>query len=360
MKETGRCSQALAERIYHLDEQVYALSGSSLGRTLIGGKSKAVGILSREIELRPQSALVLDDLALISNMARTIPDSAARKRLLTEYNDILTELKQLETALDAHDIADRKRISLNPFAAGTKKFTTEDRLVICIGRTYGSAGTDIGFKLADDLHINYYDASVFKDVIERLQLRKELQEDENVENSLARLRQLRGIRLFTRNFNRFHGLPTEDALFFNQSQYIEDRSRQEDFVVMGRCADVILRNAGIPHVSIFITAPFEIRARRVMELHKLSYREACRTVHREDRKHARFYRRYTGYEWGNAVHYDLCINSASYGIAESEELIIRVIKARLRDDLAATAEKHEAALAAAALQAEQNQTAEKN
>lgn len=360
MKEISKCSQTLAERIYDLDEQVYTLSGSSLGRTLIGGKNKAVGILSREIELRPQSELVLNDLALISNMARTIPDSAERKRLLTEYNDILTELNRLEAALDAHDIADRKRMSLNPFATGAKKFTTEDRLVICIGRTYGSAGTDIGFKLADNLHINYYDASVFKDVIERLQVRKELQENENVESGLARLHQLRGLRRFTRNFNHFHGLPTEDALFFNQSQYIEERSRQEDFVVMGRCADVVLRNAGIPHVSIFITAPFEIRARRIMELHKLSYREACRTVRREDRKHARFYHRYTGYEWGNAVHYDLCINSASYGIEESEELILRVIKARLRDDLAATAEKHEAALAAAAQQAGQNKAEEEN
>lgn len=356
MEQKQNNCHALAERIYDLDERVYRLSGSTLGRTLIGGREKVVALLERELSLFPDGELIHSDLALIGNMGRTISDPAARKELMTEYNEILQEISGMETARDAYDIVDERRITLNPFATGAKKFTTEDRLVICIGRTYGSAGTDIGFKLADDLHINYYDATIFKDVIERLQAQKETPKNQCVEDRLKQLRSLRGVRLITSNFNRYHGLPAEDALFFNQSQYIEERSKKEDFVVIGRCADVILRNAGIPHVSIFITAPFEIRARRIMELHRISYREACREVRREDGKHARFYRRYTGYEWGNAVHYDLCINSASYGIEESEELIIRVIKARLRDDLAAEAERHEAALAAEAAKREQKQT----
>ena len=155
------------------------------------------------------------------------------------------------------------------------------------------------------------------------------------------MRHAHGLKLFTANFNRFHGLPTADALFFNQSQYIEELARKEDFVVMGRSADVILKNAGIPHISIFITAPFESRVKRLMEMHELSFKEAAKLVKREDKAHEHFYHRYTGFKWGSAVHYDLCINSASYGIHESEELIIRVIKARLREDLQALATRHQ-------------------
>lgn len=337
---TTRC-RTLAEKIYTLDENVYKALGSSLGRTLIGSREKVLSVLEHELSLRPQGQLILSDMALIGNMARTLPEGASRKQLLTEYNDIIVALKALEEEIAKGDISDQKRVFLNPFATGAKPFSKDDHLVICIGRSYGSGGTEIGFQLADDLHINYYDATIFKDVLERLQAKREATEKHDIAETLHEMRHAHGLKLFTANFNRFHGLPTADALFFNQSQYIEELARKEDFVVMGRSADVILKNAGIPHISIFITAPFESRVKRLMEMHELSFKEAAKLVKREDKAHEHFYHRYTGFKWGSAVHYDLCINSASYGIHESEELIIRVIKARLREDLQALATRHQ-------------------
>ena len=342
-----RC-RTLAEKIYALDENVYKELGSSLGRTLIGPREKVLTVLSREISLRPQGQLVLSDLALIGNMARTLPEGEARTQLLTEYNDIIHELKEIEEEIAKGDISDQERVLLNPFATGAKPFSENDHLVICIGRSYGSGGTEIGFQLADDLHINYYDATIFKDVLERLQAKREATGDQDIIETLDEIRHAHGLNLFTSNFNRFHGLPTADALFFNQSQYIEELARKEDFVVMGRSADVVLKNAGIPHISIFITAPFESRVKRLMEMYSLDFKEAAQRVKREDKAHKHFYHRYTGYRWGSAVHYDLCINSASYGIQESEELILRVIKARLREDLQSIAEHHLASMEKAA------------
>lgn len=335
----ARC-RALAEKIYALDETIYQELGSSLGRTLIGSREKVLSVLERELSLRPQGQLILSDMALIGNMARTLPEGPARKQLLTEYNDIIVELKALEEEIAKGDISDQTRVFLNPFVTGAKPFSKDDHLVICIGRSYGSGGTEIGFQLADDLHINYYDATIFKDVLERLQAKREASPNQDIIESLDEIRRAHGMNLFTSNLNRFHGLPTADALFFNQSQYIEELARKEDFVVMGRSADVILKNAGIPHISIFITAPFESRVKRLMEMYSLNFKEAAQLVKREDKAHRRFYHRYTGYQWGAAVHYDLCINSASYGIHESEELIIRVIKARLREDLQSIADRH--------------------
>ena len=120
-------------------------------------------------------------------------------------------------------------------------------------------------------------------------------------------------------------LPVQDAIFFNQSDLICEMAKKEDFIVMGRCADVVLTNHRIPHISIFITASFEQRVHRMMVLHNLNYKQAAHLLVKLDARHAKYYFDYTGKKWGDAVNYDLCINSASYGIEESVELIERMI-----------------------------------
>ncbi len=104
-------------------------------------------------------------------------------------------------------------------------------------------------------------------------------------------------------------------------------ARKEDFVVMGRCADAILNNNHIPHISIYITAPFEQRVRRMMKINKkMSEKQVRELIRKWDRKHAKYYEYYTGRRWGGVENYDLRINSASYGIDGSVELIRRMIK----------------------------------
>ena len=102
-------------------------------------------------------------------------------------------------------------------------------------------------------------------------------------------------------------------------------SKEEDFIVMGRCADVILANNHIPHISIFITAPFEQRVRRIMEVNDLDHKKAVRLLKKLDHQHARYYNYYTGQKWGDAMNYDICFNSASYGIEESVDIIERML-----------------------------------
>ncbi len=340
-RDMERRCRAVAVRIYDLDTKVYEQSGSALGRTLISEKSKSINLLTRELIFRPQGEVIVSYMALIGNMARSLKDKTVRRAMMTEYNDIRQAILSLEGAVPGSDIGNPARMSLNPFVAGRvfgqqerRPFTDQDRLVICIGRSYGCGGNDIGFKLADMLHIDYYDATVFRDVLDRELAERESEAGgKSFREQLAEDQKLKGIRRWLVNFNRFHGLPPEDALFFNQSEYIIETAKKKDFVVLGRCADVILKNAGIPHVSIFITAPFEERVRRTMEMQQISQKEAARLIRKQDRMHARFYKRYTGLEWGSAVHYDLCINSASYGIEECVRLIHRVTHARVRDDL---------------------------
>ena len=74
------------------------------------------------------------------------------------------------------------------------------------------------------------------------------------------------LRQRMREFSRFHGLPKRDAVFFNESDLLVDMAKKEDFVILGRCGDAIMANNNIPHISIYITAPFEQRIKRAMEI----------------------------------------------------------------------------------------------
>ena len=277
----------LANRIYELDEKVYKTSGSGLGKTFTGEKARVLDDLTMLIVSNPQGHLLRSELALIGNMARSIRNKEARHDLLVEYND---------------DLADMNSSILS------KKFSEKDHLVICISRSHGSAGTDIGFALAEALHINYYDESVLNQILDRRDA-KEFGSDATKVS----------------DFKRYHGLSKKDASFFRQSALICELAKEEDMIVMGRAADVVLTGQHIPHISIYITAPFAIRVRRMMELKNLDLKQAINLVRKMDHKHQDYYHSFTGKRWGDAINYDLCINSACYGIDESVELIGRLI-----------------------------------
>ena len=90
---------------------------------------------------------------------------------------------------------------------------------------------------------------------------------------------------------------------------------------------MILTNNHIPHISIFITAPFERRVQRAMEMHPdFNEKKAKHMLRQLDRQHESYYRFYTGRRWGNADNYDLCINSSAYGIEGSVDFILRMLK----------------------------------
>ena len=182
-------------------------------------------------------------------------------------------------------------------------------MVICISRSHGSAGTDIGFALAEALHINYYDESVLNQILDRRDA-KEFGSDATKVS----------------DFKRYHGLSKKDASFFRQSALICELAKEEDMIIMGRAADVVLTGQHIPHISIYITAPIEQRIQRAIEVNSgLDRKKARHFLKKLDKKHAHYYNFYTGRSWGNANNYDLCINSASYGIDGTVDFILRMI-----------------------------------
>ena len=128
-----------------------------------------------------------------------------------------------------------------------------------------------------------------------------------------------------RNMYRYHGLNREDAIFFHMSDLICNLARTEDCIIVGRCADIILRNNYIPHISLFISAPFEMRLHYMMNVREMDQKTAVKFLKKMDRQHKKYYEFYTSEKWGTPENYDLCINSANYGIKETIEIIERLI-----------------------------------
>ena len=85
----------LANRIYDLDGEVYKCVGSSLGRTFTGSRENTIRALSMLMYTKPDGHLLRSELALISNMARTIKNKEDKGRMMTEYNEILKAMEQL-------------------------------------------------------------------------------------------------------------------------------------------------------------------------------------------------------------------------------------------------------------------------
>ena len=331
MEENQKKCYEIAERIYDLDVKVYESVGSALGRTFTDDRQTCVENLTRLKTLRPQGHLLRSELALISNMARTIKDEEVKAEVMTEYDAILKAVAELPDGFGKVDILNKKRAKLNT-ARTKKKFKKGDHLVICIGRTQGSAGNDIGFALADALHINYYDVEILQEVLKRLDVTNDAKvsgdkdQDGLIEDKYQKnFGEAKGLKQKLHDFNRYHGLNKDDAIFFNQSDLLCKMAKEEDFVVMGRCADVILANNHIPHISIFITAPFEQRVKRYMEVNNLSLKQAVHELKKMDKKHRKYFQFYSGVKWGDAENYDICFNSASYGIEDSVEIIERML-----------------------------------
>ena len=157
----------IAKQIYQLDKEVYECVGSSLGRTFTGDEATCVEEITRLLITRPQGHEIRSDIALIGNMARTIKNKEDHHRMMTQYNEILKKIAAIPDSFGSVDIINENLAALNTSNL-RQKFSPDDHLIICIGRTHGSAGTDIGFALADKLKINYYDAEIFDQVLKKM------------------------------------------------------------------------------------------------------------------------------------------------------------------------------------------------
>ena len=196
-------------------------------------------------------------------------------------------------------------------------------VIITIGRELGSGGRTIGKEVARRLGIEYYDRQIIDDAAKISGLSTEyIQKSED---------NLTGSLLFSLVMNTPYGssyfeksretLPLDTQIFLAQQEAIVNLAENNSCVIVGRCADYILKDKN-KLLRCFIYAPLKDRVRRAVNEYGAAKDGAERMIRQMDKKRGNRYNAYTDQIWGARANYDLMINSASLGIKGSCDLII--------------------------------------
>ena len=172
-----------------------------------------------------------------------------------------------------------------------------EKIIITIGREFGSGGHNVGRLIADQLQIPYFDKELLRLSAEESGLSLDVIEniDETAMNSLLYSLSV-GAYMPESGYAPRLDLPVGDRIFCIQSEIIKREAAKGSCVFVGRCAGYIL--SGIEDcLNVFLYAPLEERIKRTATLNGLSLEEAKKTVHRADKRRAAYYSFYTDRKW---------------------------------------------------------------
>ena len=203
-----------------------------------------------------------------------------------------------------------------------------DKMVITIGRQFGSGGRAIGELLAEKLGVKFYDKELISLAAKESGMNPEVFDsvDEKAANSLLYSLSM-GLYNFGSGFSAMGDLPVNDQLYLLQHKIIKEITEKESCVIVGRCADYILRERD-DLVNIFVYADMEYRKRESVKRHGIDEDRAEHIITKTDKSRANYYSFYSGQKWGMAENYDLCINSSKLSEEDIVDLIIDYINKR--------------------------------
>ena len=187
--------------------------------------------------------------------------------------------------------------------------------VITVGREYGSGGRLIAQKAAEALGIPFFDRSIINMAAEETGLSADF---------IRRTEQQKTSSFLYNLYMSTQSLPVNDQVFIAQSEVIRRVAAEGPCIIVGRCADYVLRNqSDVDALNLFIHAPMEERIRRVREEYKVQAPDLRLYIlkHR-----AAYYEHFTDGQWGKAQNYHLAVSSG-LGL----ETIVRLLTDLMRD-----------------------------
>ncbi|MBS6646314.1 MAG: cytidylate kinase-like family protein [Clostridiaceae bacterium] len=204
----------------------------------------------------------------------------------------------------------------------------DKKLIITIGRQYGSGGREVGKKLAKELNVDFYDKNILR-----------MDSDESgIKESYFHLNDERaGNKLLYRIISSLtpektapsygSDLVSADNLFRFQSAVIKKLAAEESCVIIGRCAEYVLEGMeGL--VRVFLYADLEARAARITEKELYDPKDVLKNIKRIDKERRDYHRYYTGRSWEDFDNYDIIINTSRIGIDGTVDTIKDYLKAR--------------------------------
>lgn len=191
--------------------------------------------------------------------------------------------------------------------------------IIAISREFGSEGHEIARIIAEDLGLKLYDRSMLDEMADNMGIKVEVLEkhDEKPRNFFL-----------TRTVGKYTN-SMEEIVADMQFEFIKEKADSgESFVIVGRCADSVLRGMeGL--ITIFVIGTKEAKVKHVMDKFDLSESEALIKMARHDKKRSQYHNRHSDGKWGDSRFYDLCINSSLLGVQGTVKILEDYIHARM-------------------------------
>lgn len=193
----------------------------------------------------------------------------------------------------------------------------DKKLIINVGRQFGSGGKLVALALGKKLGIPVYDQELISKAAEQSGFSKELfAKSDEKRNLLA----LSSFIVDVGRFGSADNYVSDNQLFVIQSNVIRSIADKGSAIFIGRCADYILRDR--PCLDVFISASDEVRIKRIAERMGITPEQAESLMQKKDRTRETYYNYFTFGNWGVASNYDLCVDSSVLGIDGTADMII--------------------------------------
>lgn len=186
--------------------------------------------------------------------------------------------------------------------------------IITVGREFGSGGREVGRRLAEELQIAYYDHEIVLELVKRTNFS---------EDYIRQIEESRPVPLLPITIGRTISpqlmntvMEQTQTVFADQSNIIREMAEKSDCVIVGRCADYILRKMQPFRLFVYADMPFKMaRCRERAEPHeRMTDKELRQHILAVDKKRLKYYEFYTGQTWGEKENFDLCINTTNMDI----------------------------------------------
>lgn len=197
--------------------------------------------------------------------------------------------------------------------------------IITISRQFGSGGRSIGKAVAEKLGYDYYDSELVEKVSEETGFDPSYVEDAG---EYAPGRSMLSYAFSSSAAHSGAGaMNASDYLWATQSRIIAELAEKGNCVIVGRCADYILRE-NESCLNVFIHAPKNFRAERIVERYGVTDKSPQKRIEEKDAKRRVNYKYFTGREWGETENYHICLDSSVIGEEKCVELICDIAKAK--------------------------------
>lgn len=196
--------------------------------------------------------------------------------------------------------------------------------IITIGREFGSGGRELGKRLAEQLKIAYYDNEIVTEIAKKTEF---------AEAYVKQVMENNPMSYFPITVGRsFYPLVTpvleqNNTIYTEQSNIIREMAQKSDCVIVGRCADYILRDQ--QPFRLFVYAEMEYKMKRCRkkapEQENLSDKELKQQILSVDKRRQKYYEFFTGQKWGDKLNYDLCVNTSHMLVQDAAGAIAKIL-----------------------------------